>query len=96
MDFRELNYVLAIAKYQNITKAAESLYIGQPTLASTMNRMMKTMIMGTNSSMSGRIALTPPFSPSAAKAKVGNARIIETLHGVCMHGFRMIVTGKNL
>lgn len=33
MDFRELSYVVAIAKYQNITKAAESLYIGQPTLS---------------------------------------------------------------
>ncbi len=33
MDFRELNYILAIAKYQNITKAAESLYVGQPTLS---------------------------------------------------------------
>lgn len=33
MDFREINYVLAIAKHQNITKAAESLYIGQPTLS---------------------------------------------------------------
>lgn len=33
MDFRELSYVMAIAKYQNITKAAESLYIGQPALS---------------------------------------------------------------
>ncbi len=33
MDFRELNYVLAIAKHQNLTKAAESLYVGQPTLS---------------------------------------------------------------
>lgn len=33
MDFRELSYVLAIAKYQNITKAAEALYLTQPTLS---------------------------------------------------------------
>ncbi|MBR7045697.1 MAG: LysR family transcriptional regulator [Lachnospiraceae bacterium] len=33
MDFRELSYVLAIARYQNITKAAEALYVGQPTLS---------------------------------------------------------------
>lgn len=32
MDFKELQYVMALAKYQNVTKAAESLYIGQPTL----------------------------------------------------------------
>lgn len=33
VDFRELNYVLAVARYQNITKAAESLYVGQPTVS---------------------------------------------------------------
>lgn len=33
MDFREINYVMAIAKYQNITKAAEALYISQPSLS---------------------------------------------------------------
>ena len=33
MDFKELNYVLAIARYQNITKAAESLHLTQPTLS---------------------------------------------------------------
>lgn len=33
MDFRDLNYVLAIAKYQNISKAADSLHITQPTLS---------------------------------------------------------------
>ena len=33
MDFREINYVLAIAKNQNMTKAAESLYVSQPTLS---------------------------------------------------------------
>lgn len=33
MDFREINYILAIAKHQNITKAADSLFISQPTLS---------------------------------------------------------------
>lgn len=33
MDFKDLNYILAIAKYQNITKAADSLYVTQPTLS---------------------------------------------------------------
>ena len=27
MDFKELNYVLAIARHQNITKAAEALHL---------------------------------------------------------------------
>ena len=33
MDLRDFTYINAIAKYQNITKAAESLYITQPTLS---------------------------------------------------------------
>ena len=33
MDFRKLKYVLMIAKCQNLTKAAEALYVGQPTLS---------------------------------------------------------------
>ena len=33
MYFRELSYVLAIAEHQNISKAAESLYVGQPSLS---------------------------------------------------------------
>lgn len=33
MDLRTLKYIVAIAKYQNLTKAAESLYVGQPTLS---------------------------------------------------------------
>ncbi len=39
MDFRELNYVLAIARHQNLTKAAESLYVGQPTLSKFLSSL---------------------------------------------------------
>lgn len=33
MNIHELNYVLCIAKHQNMTKAARELYISQPTLS---------------------------------------------------------------
>lgn len=39
MDFRDLQYVLAIAQYQNITKAAESLYLTQPTLSKFLSNL---------------------------------------------------------
>lgn len=39
MDFKDLTYVLAIAKYQNITKAADSLYITQPTLTKFLQNL---------------------------------------------------------
>ena len=33
LDFRSLQYIVAIAEHQNLTKAAETLYVGQPTLS---------------------------------------------------------------
>jgi DNA-binding transcriptional LysR family regulator len=43
MDFREISYVVAIAKYQNLSKAAEGLYISQPTLSKFLHNLEKTM-----------------------------------------------------
>ena len=39
MDFKDLSYVLAIARYQNITKAANSLYVTQPTLTKFLQNL---------------------------------------------------------
>ncbi|MBR1709056.1 MAG: LysR family transcriptional regulator [Clostridia bacterium] len=39
MDFRTLSYVLAIAEHQNLTKAAEALYVGQPTLSKFLSSL---------------------------------------------------------
>ncbi|HHU01929.1 MAG TPA: LysR family transcriptional regulator [Christensenellaceae bacterium] len=33
MDFRDLQYIVAIAQHQSLTKAAEALYVTQPTLS---------------------------------------------------------------
>ena len=43
MDFREMNYVLALARHQNMTKAAESLYVGQPTLSKCLAALEKEL-----------------------------------------------------
>lgn len=43
MDFRELSYVIAVAKHQNITKAAEALYITQPTLTKFLQNLEAEM-----------------------------------------------------
>ena len=37
MDFRTMRYVLAIAEHRNLTKAAEALYVGQPTLSKCLS-----------------------------------------------------------
>lgn len=39
MNIHELNYVLCIAKHQNMTKAARELYISQPTLSITWGNL---------------------------------------------------------
>lgn len=39
MDFRELSYISAIAKHQNITRAAEALYISQPNLSKFLSAL---------------------------------------------------------
>ena len=41
MSLREFEYVQAIAKYQNITRAADSLYVGQPTLSKFLKNLEK-------------------------------------------------------
>lgn len=39
MKFQELKYVLCIAEHQNLTKAAQELYISQPTLSKHLQKL---------------------------------------------------------
>lgn len=39
MEFKELEYILAINKYKNITKASQSLYISQPSLSKYLKNL---------------------------------------------------------
>lgn len=39
MNLNDLTYVLCIAKHQNITKAAQELYVSQPTLSKYLQRL---------------------------------------------------------
>lgn len=43
MDFKDLSYVIAIAKTQNITKAADMLYVTQPTLTKFLQNLEREM-----------------------------------------------------
>ena len=39
MDFQKFEYFLAIARHQNLTKAAQELYISQPTLTKFLQKL---------------------------------------------------------
>lgn len=43
MNFQELTYVLCIARHQNLTRAAQELYISQPTLSKCLQKLEKEM-----------------------------------------------------
>lgn len=58
MDFKDLSYILAIAKYQNITKAANSLYISQPTLTKFLQRLEKDLNQKLFNRLGNRFILT--------------------------------------
>lgn len=43
MDFRELRYIIAIAKTQSVTKAASELFVSQPTLSKFVQNLEKEL-----------------------------------------------------
>ena len=43
MEVRELRYFLAVAREENITRAAESLHISQPSLSKQLMEMEKKL-----------------------------------------------------
>ena len=43
MNIHELNYVLCIAKHQNMTKAAQELFISQPTLSKHLGKLEREL-----------------------------------------------------
>lgn len=68
MDFKDMSYVLAIAKYQNITKAANSLYISQPTLTKFLQKLEKDMNQKLFKRMGNKFILTYAGERYVAKA----------------------------
>ena len=69
MDFRKLSYVLAVAKYQNLTKAAEALYVGQPTLSKCLNSLEKEIGLPLFRKVGNRFVLTYAGERYAEKAR---------------------------
>ena len=60
MNYHELKYILCIAKYQNPTKAAQELYISQPTLTKHLQKLEREM--GTKLFSRSGNSYTPTFA----------------------------------
>lgn len=68
MEIKDLTYVLAIARYQNITKAADSLYITQPTLTKFLQNLEKELGQKLFRKLGHRFVLTYAGERYVAKA----------------------------
>ncbi len=58
MDFRELSYIIAVAKYQSITKAASSVYVTQPTMTKFLQKIEQEVGLKLFRKMGNRIVPT--------------------------------------
>ena len=68
MDFKELTYVIAIAKHQNITRAADSLYLTQPTLSKFLQNLERELGVKLFRKLGNRFVLTYAGERYVAKA----------------------------
>lgn len=69
MDFKELNYVLALARCQNFTKAAESLYLSQPALTRFLQRLELSLGQPLFQRLGNKLVLTYAGERYVAKAQ---------------------------
>lgn len=59
MDFDELRYFMAVAKCRNFTKAAEELYIAQPSLSKKISKLEQMLDCKLFERTKRRVELTP-------------------------------------
>ena len=69
MDFKDLTYIIAIAEYQNITKAADSLYVTQPTLTKFLQGLEKSLGQKLFKKLGNRFILTYAGERYVSRAK---------------------------
>ena len=74
MDFKELRYVIAVSKYKNITKAAQALYISQPSLSKYIKNLEDNLNIKLFNRLGNRFVLT-----YAGECYVKNAKEILIL-----------------
>ena len=58
-DLRQLSYFVAVAEHLNFTRAAESLYVGQPTVSAQLRRLERYLGVTLLVRTSRQVELTP-------------------------------------
>ena len=69
MELRDIDYLIAVAKYGNISKAAESLYISQPALSKYISGLEKRINLPLFNRIGKRLVLTYAGERYFARAK---------------------------
>lgn len=69
MDFKDLRYVLAVAEHQNITKAAQSLFVTQPNLTKFIKKHEMELGLKIFKRLGNRFCLTFAGEKYVEKAK---------------------------
>ncbi|MCI9283468.1 MAG: LysR family transcriptional regulator [Lachnospiraceae bacterium] len=59
LNLREIEYVLTIAREGSITKAAQKLYVAQPSLSQTLKKVESEFSVSLFTRVKGRLKLTP-------------------------------------
>jgi DNA-binding transcriptional LysR family regulator len=70
MDFRELQYVVSIAKQQNITRASEEVFVSQPTLSTFVKNLEKKLGQPLFRRLGNKFLLTYAGERYVEKAKI--------------------------
>ena len=83
MDLKQLNYIVVIAEEQNLTKAAERLFVSQSTLSLFLSKLEKELGLTLFGREKNRLSITPAgelYVETAKKILDMKKELYEKLH----------------
>lgn len=83
MDLRQLNYISVIAEEQNLTRAAERLFVSQSTLSLFLSKLEKELGIRLFNRLNNRLVITPNgelYVETARKMLDMQKELYEKLH----------------
>lgn len=89
MELKDVDYVLAVARYRNISLAAQALYISQPALSKYLSNLERRLGMALFLRSGKRLALTP-----AGEVYVRYAQEIANTAGQLREALRLVAADR--